>query len=87
MAAPKPPPLRIDEEQEAALIKKYGMKPKLSPRLLAKVGRAGLSQASLLPKHKTYKTQSILERSQRHLACGCHAELCLATCFLSVHPP
>ena len=38
MAAPKPPPLRIEEEQEAALIKKYGMKPKLSPRLLAKVG-------------------------------------------------
>ena len=37
MAAPKPPPLRIEEEQEAALIKKYGMKPKLSPRLLAKV--------------------------------------------------
>lgn len=38
MAAPKPPPLRIEDEQEAALIKKYGMKPKLSPRLLAKVG-------------------------------------------------
>ena len=43
MAAPKPPPLNIEEEQEAALIKKYGMKPKLSPRLLAKVGGAGLS--------------------------------------------
>ena len=37
MAAAKPPPLQIEQEQEAALIAKYGMRPKLSPRLLAKV--------------------------------------------------
>jgi len=45
--APKPPPLRIEEEQEAALIKKYGMKPKLSPRLLAKVGRCKSPQGPI----------------------------------------
>ena len=37
MAAAKPPSLQIEQEQEAALIAKYGMRPKLSPRLLAKV--------------------------------------------------
>ena len=50
MAASKPPPLRIEEEQEAALIKKYGMKPKLSPRLLAKVGGAGCPRHPSSPK-------------------------------------
>ncbi len=34
---PKPPSLQIELDQEAALIAKYGMRPKLSPRLLAKV--------------------------------------------------
>lgn len=33
----KPPSLQIEQDQEAALIAKYGMRPKLSPRLLAKV--------------------------------------------------
>ncbi|CAL8469731.1 g9273 [Coccomyxa elongata] len=33
---PKPPSLQIELDQEAALIAKYGMRPKLSPRLLAK---------------------------------------------------
>ena len=36
-APPKPPSLQIEQDQEAALIAKYGMRPKLSPRLLAKV--------------------------------------------------
>ena len=44
MAAAKPPTLQVDQEQEAALIAKYGMRPKLSPRLLAKVRRIVCSQ-------------------------------------------
>jgi hypothetical protein len=43
MAAAQPPSLQIDQEQEAALIAKYGMRPKLSPRLLAKVQQNWLS--------------------------------------------
>ena len=57
MAAPKPPTLRIEEEQEAALVKKYGMKPKLSPRLLAKVGGAESFWSSLSERIRIYKTQ------------------------------
>ena len=45
MGAAKPPALQVDQEQEAALIAKYGMRPKLSPRLLAKVHRKDCSRS------------------------------------------
>ena len=52
MAAAKPPPLQIEQEQEAALIAKYGMRPKLSPRLLAKVQQSTRGSKCKTDKHR-----------------------------------
>lgn len=69
MSAPKPPQLQVEQDQEAALIAKYGMRPKLSPRLLAKVYRARHTSFCIGDCMHSAHCKSILNLSNHSLHC------------------